>query len=140
MIPPKENSAFVACMEDILSVYQRPYNSAFPVICMDEKPIQLLADTCLPLSMKIDNTAKFDGEYKRHGTCSIFLFTDPLSGWRRASVSTRRTRVDWANQLRILLEEDYPEAEKIVLVMDNLNTALFMRPFHLLKLLNTPNV
>lgn len=109
-------------MEDIISVYQQPYQAEFPVICMDEKPVQLLADTRLPIPMKPGTIKKFDNEYIRQGTCSIFLFTEPLSGWRRAEVSTRRTRIDWAKQLRILLEVDYPDAEKIILVMDNLNT------------------
>lgn len=109
-------------MEDVLAVYQRPYNENIPVICMDEKPIQLLADKKLPLKIEPGKVKKIDYEYRRQGTCEIFLFTEPLGGWRRGTVSTQRRRVEWAEQIRILLEEDYPTAEKIVLVMDNLNT------------------
>jgi hypothetical protein len=110
-------------MEDVLEVYRRPYDERFPVVCMDEKPYQLLADArgAIPLAQG-NSTIKEDSEYVRHGTCSIFIWTEPLGAWRRADAQARRTRRDWASQVRELLEVDYPDAEKVVLVMDNLNT------------------
>ena len=109
-------------MEDILDLYQQPFNDSFPVICMDEKPQQLLGETrdCIP--MKPGEPQKQDGEYIRNGTCCIFMFTEPLAGWRHVTVNERRTRVDWAHQIRELLEVHYANTPKIRLVMDNLNT------------------
>ncbi len=109
-------------MEDVLEVYSRPYNVHRPVVCMDEKPIQLMADRRRRISMKKGKPERQDSEYARKGTCSIFLFTEQLKGWRAADAHEHRTRVDWANQIEHLLTVDYPAAEKIVLVMDNLNT------------------
>jgi hypothetical protein len=110
-------------MEDVLEVYHRPYDKRFPVVCMDEKPYQLLADARESISLSEDNsTLKEDSEYVRHGTCSIFIWTEPLRSWRRADAQLRRTKVDWAKQIKELLTIDYPDAEKVVLVMDNLNT------------------
>ena len=112
----------MANMEDVLAVYERPYDEQCPVVCMDEKPYQLLDETRQPIPMKRGEIRHEDSAYVRHGTCSIFIFTEPLRGLRRVDVSERRTRVDWAEQVRILLEEDYPNAPKVCLVMDNLNT------------------
>lgn len=112
----------MANMEDVLAVYERPYDEQCPVVCMDEKPYQLLDETRQPIPMKRGDIRHEDSEYIRHGTCSIFIFTEPLRGFRRVVVSERRTRVDWAEQVRILLEEDYPSVPEICLVMDNLNT------------------
>ena len=109
-------------MEDILDLYQQPFDANYPVICMDEKPYQLLDETRSPIPMKPGNPERRDGEYIRNGTCSIFVFTEPLAGWRHVSVCERRTRIDWANQIRELLEVYYPNSPKIRLVMDNLNT------------------
>jgi hypothetical protein len=109
-------------MEDILEVYSRPYNRRFPVVCMDEKPLQLLADSRRKIPIAPGKSECADYEYIRKGTCSIFLFTEPLGGWRFAEASERRTRIDWAKQIRRLLTEEYPDAQKVVLVMDNLNT------------------
>ena len=120
-IPPKQNSAFVAAMEDVLSVYARPYTLQKPVICMDEKPYQLLGHVRPPLSMQPGFTEKVDNEYIRNGTCSIFIFTEPLAGWRYADAFARRTKKDWAIKIKWLLDEQYPQAEKVVVVMDNLN-------------------
>jgi len=114
-------------MEDVLAVYERPYDEECPVICMDEKPYQLLDEARQPIPMKRGAIRHEDSEYVRHGTCSIFIFTEPLRGYRRVDVQERRTRVDWANQVRILLEEDYPDVPKICLVMDNLNTTVSPR-------------
>lgn len=121
-IPPEQNAAFVAAMEDVLAVYARPYNPNYPVVCMDEKPYQLLDDAREPLPMKPGSTEKVDSEYIRSGTCSIFIFTEPLAGWREAEALPRRTRKDWAGRIKWLLDTKYPDVEKVVLVMDNLNT------------------
>jgi hypothetical protein len=109
-------------MEDILDVYTTPYDPKRPVICMDEKPLQLLDDIRDPIPMDVGRVRKIDSEYKRCGTCSIFVFVEPLRGFRRVSALPRRTRVDWAHEVERLLTVDYPDAGKIVLVMDNLNT------------------
>lgn len=115
-------------MEDILSVYHRVYDLRFPVVCMDEKPYQLLADAREPVPAAPGpdgHDLLEDSEYVRHGTCSIFCWVEPLRGWRRVDAQPHRTRLDWAHQVRRLLTEDYPEdegVEKVVLVMDNLNT------------------
>lgn len=108
-------------MEDILEVYSRPYNENYPVVCMDEKPLQLLADARRKIKMEPGKSERIDNEYIRKGTCSIFLFTEPLGGWRYADANEHRTKIDWAFQIKWLLDQ-YPNAEKIVLVMDNLNT------------------
>lgn len=121
-IPPEQNAAFVANMEDVLDVYQREYDENCPVVCMDEKPYQLLDESRNPIPMKPGDVKRYDSEYIRHGTCSIFIFTEPLKGWRSVSVSERRTKKDWANHIADLLETHYPEAPKVCLVMDNLNT------------------
>jgi len=112
-------------MEDVLAVYARPYDPACPVVCMDEKPYQLLGEAREPLPMRPGSIAKVDGEYVRQGTCSIFLFTEALAGWRHSTALPRRTRIDWAGQIRWLLDEQYPDVDKVILVMDNLNTHTF---------------
>lgn len=109
-------------MEDILDLYQQPFDEGFPVICMDEKPHQLLDEIRTVIPMEPGNPERQDAEYVRNGTCSIFIFTEPLAGWRHVDVCERRTRIDWANQIRELLEVHYPDTPKIRLVMDNLNT------------------
>jgi hypothetical protein len=109
-------------MEDVLDLYQQPFDAAFPVICMDEKPYQLLDETRPPIPMEPGNPERQDGEYIRNGTCSIFMFTEPLAGWRHVTICEHHTKIDWANQIRELLEVYYPNVPKIRLVMDNLNT------------------
>jgi hypothetical protein len=108
-------------MEAVLAVYARPYDATRPVVCMDEKPYQLLDHAREPLPAKPGHTEKVDNEYRRNGTCSIFMFTEPLAGWRHARALPRRTKQDWACFIKWLLDTRYPEAEKVVLVMDNLN-------------------
>ena len=105
-----------------MDLYQQPFDPSYPVVCMDEKPYQILDDIREPIPMKPGKPQKQDGDYKRNGTCSIFVFTEPLAGWRYTTVCERRTKVDWANQIRDLLENHYPNTPKIRLVMDNLNT------------------
>jgi len=109
-------------MEDVLEVYARPYDPLKPVICMDEKPYQKLDHAREPLPMRSGSIEKVDSEYVRHGTCSIFMFNEPLAGWREAEALPQRTKVDWARKIKWLLDEQYSDAEKVVLVEDNLNT------------------
>jgi len=109
-------------MEDVLAVYARPYDAKVPVVCMDEKPYQLLAHAREPIPAVPGRDRKEDSEYVRCGTCSIFCWVEPLAGWRRVHALPQRTRTDWAGQVKELLTLDYPDAEQVVLVMDNLNT------------------
>ncbi len=109
-------------MEDVLDVYELPYNPARPVVCMDEKPYQLLGDAREPLPMRPGSDQKIDSEYVRNGTCSIFAFVEPLGGAHHVSVHEQRTAIDWAMEIKYLTDEMFPDAEKIILVMDNLNT------------------
>jgi hypothetical protein len=109
-------------MEDVLDVYEMPYNPSVPVVCMDEKPYQLLGEARESWAMRPGDNKKIDSEYIRNGTCSIFAFIEPLGGKHHVSVREHRTAVDWAEEIKYLVDEMYPEAEKIILVMDNLNT------------------
>jgi len=105
-----------------LAVYTRPHDSHFPQVCMDEVSKQLLRDTRDPLPMQPRKPERVDHEYERGGVVNLFLFCEPLMGKRWVEVTQRRTRLDWAHQIKELVDERYPDAEKIVLVMDNLNT------------------
>ena len=109
-------------MEDVLDVYELPYNPERPVVCMDEKPYQLLGDGRKPLPMRPGDNQKTDSEYVRNGTCSIFAFVEPLGGTHHVSVREQRTAFDWAMEIKYLSDEMFPDAKKIILVMDNLNT------------------
>lgn len=122
VIPPDANGEFVAKMENVLETYEKPYDSRFPVVCMDEQPIQLLEDINIPISATKKHAKRVDYEYKRAGTASIFMFTEPLSQWRDVSVRERRTKIDWAIEVKRLLTGRYASAEKVILVCDNLNT------------------
>lgn len=109
-------------MEDVLDVYELPYNPQRPVVCMDEKPYQLLGDARESLPMRPGDIQKVDSEYVRNGTCSIFAFVEPLGGRHHTIVHEHRTALDWAEEIKYLVDEMYTDAEKIILVMDNLNT------------------
>ena len=109
-------------MEDVLDVYKRPYDAKRPVICMDESSKQLIKDTRIPIPATSGEPERYDTEYERNGTCNIFLHIEPLKGKRKLKVTERRTKIDWAHFIKELVDKDYPNAEKIVLVMDNLNT------------------
>lgn len=109
-------------MEDILDVYVRPYEQSRPIVCMDETSKQLVADIRRPIAAKLGHPQRYDAEYHRCGVANIFMFTEPLGGWRRVNVTKQRGKLDWAERVRVLLEEDYPDAEVVALVMDNLNT------------------
>ncbi len=121
MIPPDQNGNFVACMEKVLEVYKRPYNPMFPVVCMDESPKQLISETKIPIAAVPGKIAKYDYEYKRHGVCNIFMANEPLIGKRLVKITERKTKIDWAYFLEDIANL-YGDAEKITLVMDNLNT------------------
>lgn len=121
MIPPEQNGSFVAHMERVLSVYKRILNPRNPVVCMDESPKQLIAETKVPISASPGQPARHDYEYKRCGVCNIFLACEPLAGKRMVKISDRKTKQDWACFLEDIANQ-YEEAEKITLVMDNLNT------------------
>jgi hypothetical protein len=109
-------------MEDVLAVYERPYDPARPVVCLDETSRQLLADARPPSPPAPGRPARRDPEYVRGGVANVVLVTEPLRGWRDVRASERRTRLDWAHRVRRLVDVDYPGAEKIVLVLDQLNT------------------
>ena len=109
-------------MEDVLEVYHRPYDAQRPVVCMDECSKQLIGEVRKPLLPKPGHVAKQDSEYERLGTANVFMAVEPLAGQRTTQVTERRTRVDWARFVQMLLLTVYPLAEKVVLVMDNLNT------------------
>lgn len=121
-IPPKANSSFVCAMEDVLTVYKREYNPDMPVVCMNETSKQLIKETRLAISAKPGKLARYDYEYERNGTCSLFMFYDPFGGKRFVSVTDRRTKIDWATQIKDLLDIRYSDTKKVILVMDNLNT------------------
>jgi len=109
-------------MEDVLTLYKQPYDEKHPVVCMDESSKQHLRETRQKLPMEPGKPERYDTEYERNGTSNLFIFFEPLRGWRRIDVTARRTAVDWAQQIKKLVDEDYPNAKKIRLVMDNLNT------------------
>jgi len=122
VIPPKANGEFVAQMEKVLDTYALPYNPRVPVLTMDEQPIQLLKETRLPIPASMNHPRRVDYEYERAGTASIFMFAEPLSGWRDVQVRAHRTKVDWALEMGRLLQSRYQSAERVILVCDNLNT------------------
>lgn len=109
-------------MEDVLEVYHRPYDAEHPVVCLDECSKQLIGEVREPLPPKPGHVAKEDSEYERRGTANVFMAVEPLAGQRTTQVTERRTRVDWARFVQMLLVTVYPLAKKVVLVMDNLNT------------------
>ena len=109
-------------MEDVLELYKRPYNPAIPVICMDEQPTQLIKETRMKIPVEPGKPERVDYEYERNGTAVNFMFTEPLADWRKVNVRERKTSIDWAYEIKELLDEDYPEVEKVILVCDNLNT------------------
>ena len=122
MIPPQYKAELVARMEDILEIYKRPYDPALPVVCMDEQPTQLIKETRTKIPVEPGKPERVDYEYERNGTAANFMFTEPLGGWRKLNVRAQKTAVDWAQEIKELLDEDYPDARRVILVCDNLNT------------------
>ena len=119
---PQVGSEFVACMEDVLDLYEVPYDPRRPVVCMDEMPKQLVAETRPALPAAPGQVARYDYEYARKGVRNLWLFFEPLAAQRPTRISLRRTKQDWAYAIRWLVDVRYPEAEVIRLVLDNLNT------------------
>ena len=109
-------------MEDILDVYERPYDPKRPVVCMDEQPRQLIAEEQIPIPMAQGQAGRYDCQYERKGTVTNFMFSQPLANWRRVSVRDRKTQRDFAEEIAHLLDVDFPDAQVVVLVCDNLNT------------------
>ena len=121
-IPPEADAEFAWQMEDVLDVYHRPHDPMRPVVCLDETSRQLLAETRAPLPPAPGTPARHDPEYAREGVVNLFLVTEPLRGWRQVRVSAQRTRRDWAACIKELVDVHSPDAERIVLVLDQLNT------------------
>ena len=122
VIPPEADAEFVAGMEEVLDTYCKPHDPAFPVVCMDEQPVQLLKETRTPIPATRKHGKRVDYEYERAGTANIFMFTEPLAGWREVAVRETKTKLDWAVEMARLLDGRYAHCEKVTLVCDNLNT------------------
>ncbi len=122
MIPPKNSAAFVWRMEEVLDLYEEPYDPLLPVVCFDERPCQLLAEVREPLPIGPGRPERRDHEYERRGMVHVSMAFEPLTGWRRTSVTERRRGREFAEEVRRLLGEDYPRAERVRLVLDNLST------------------
>ena len=122
MIAPEANAAFVANMEDVLEVYQRPHDPKRPLVCLDETSKQLTVETRKPIAVKPGQPARHDYEYERHGVANLFMMFAPLEGWRHVKVTGRRAAVDYAHALKDVSDTHFPDADKIVLVQDNLST------------------
>lgn len=122
VIPPEADAEFVANMEEVLETYEKPYDPAIPVVCMDEQPVQLIKEVKTPIDATLEHARRVDYEYERAGTANIFMFAEPLAGWREVAVRERKTKIDWATEMARLLEGRYASCEKVILVSDNLNT------------------
>lgn len=121
-LPGEPDAEFVCAMEDVLDVYQRPYDPARPQVCVDETSKQLTQETRVPLPTRPGQPQLFDHEYKRNGTANLFMIVEPLTGACQVKITEQRTRIDWAHVMRELVDVHYPQAEMVVLVTDNLNT------------------
>ena len=122
VIPPDQDAECVACMEEVLETYEKAYDPPQPVLCMDEQPVQLLKETHVPIAATKQRGKRVDYEYERNGTASIFMFAEPLSGFRQATARERRTKVAWAIAVAQVLDTRYVACAKVTLVCDNLNT------------------
>ena len=121
-IPPQANAEFVCAMEDILDIYHRPYTPDHPLICMDESSKQQVIETRQPINIRAGQIERYDYEYERNGVSNLFMLFAPFEGWRHVKVTNRRTKVDFAYCIKYLLTIHYPNAERVTIVMDNLNT------------------
>ena len=122
VIAPEANAEFVAHMENVLETYALPYDPKVPVLCMDEQPVQLTKETRPAIPATKKHARRADYEYERAGTACVFMFTEPLAGWREVTVRKRRTKIDWATEMARLLRGRYRDAKRVILVCDNLNT------------------
>src|SRR5947209_15422604 len=122
VIPPEQDGEFVACMEEVLETYAQAYDPQQPVLCMDEQPVQLLKETRVPIPATKEHGQRVDYEYERNGTASIFMFAEPLSGFRQATARPQRTKQEWTMEVAQLLDTRYAECENVTLVCAKLNT------------------
>jgi DDE superfamily endonuclease len=122
VIPPEQDAEFVACMAEVLETYAEAYDPQHPVLCRDEQPVQLLKETRVPIATTKEHGERVDYEYERNGTASIFMFAEPLSGFRQATARERRTKADWALEVAQMLDTRYADCAYVTLVCDNLNT------------------
>jgi hypothetical protein len=122
VIPPEQDAEFVACMEEVLETYASAYEPQHPVLCMDEQPVQLLKETRVPIAATEEHGQRVHYEYERNGTASIFMFAEPLSGFRQGTGRQRRTKADWGLEVAEMLDTRYADCEEVTLVCDNLNT------------------
>ena len=122
MIPPLANAQFVCCMEDVLDVYTRPKDPLHPWVCFDESNKQLVAETLEPLPAEPGQPERYDYQYERHGVSNLFMFFEPLASWRHVEVTAHRTAIDYAQQMKYLVDKRYPDAIKITVIQDQLNT------------------
>ena len=122
VIPPETDAEFVANMEDVLDTYSKPYDSEVPVLCMDEQPVQLVKEIKQPIAATKEHPKRVDYEYERAGVANVFMFAEPLSGWREVSIRPHKTKVDWAIEMAGLMEGRYANCKTVRLVCDNLNT------------------
>jgi DDE superfamily endonuclease len=122
VIPPKTNAEFVYRMEDVLEIYKRPYDAKFPVACFDETSKQLVSEVTKPIAASPGQTERYDYEYERKGVSNLFMLFEPLKGWRHVKTTDRRTKRDFAQCMKDIVDVHYPTAEKITVVLDNLNT------------------
>jgi hypothetical protein len=122
VIPPEADAEFVAHMEDVLETYAKPYDPDIPVLCMDEQPVQLVKDVKVPIAATKEHPRRVDYEYERAGVANVFMFTEPLSGWREVMIREKKNKADWAITMAELLEGRYAHCSKVIVVCDNLNT------------------
>ncbi len=122
VIPPEADAEFIASMEEVLDTYEEGYNRDYPVLCMDEQPVQLHKEVRKPIPATKNHARRVDYEYERCGTACVFMFTEPLFGWRQATARKQRTKIDWALEMAALLDGRYKQTQKVILVCDNLNT------------------
>lgn len=122
MIPPEANAEFVCQMEEILELYTLPYDPDYPLVCFDESSKQLISEVRTPIPANTGQVERYDYEYQREGVCNLFMMFEPLVGWRHVEVTDHRTQIDYAQQIKYLVDQRYPYAIKIRLAQDNLNT------------------
>jgi len=122
VIPPEANAEFVCQMEEILELYTLPYDPEYPQVCLDESSKQLISEVKQPIPPELGQVQRYDYEYKREGVCNLFMMFEPLTGWRHVEVTDQRTQIDYAQRIKYLVDERYPQAKKIRLAQDNLNT------------------
>jgi hypothetical protein len=122
VIPPNCDAEYVANMEDVLAVYEKPYDPTIPVLCMDEQPVQLVKEVKTPIAATKAHPKRVDYEYERAGVANVFMFAEPLAGWRQVDIRETKTKIDWATAMAGLLEGRHADCKRVIVVCDNLNT------------------